>query len=408
MIDGNRREREETVSNMTVRKSFLALELLALLACTDAPASDTRSGGASDSLAVVPQQSATGIRLEQVAGGFNAPLYLAAPSGDTRSFVVEQGGRVRIIKGSSVIPIPFLDISDRISSGGERGLLSIAFHPRYTENGYFYVDFTDPNGDTRIERMHADPKSDRADGAPGKLLLTIKQPYANHNGGLVMFGPDGMLYIGMGDGGSGGDPHGNGQNRNVLLGKILRIDVDHGDPYAIPATNPFANGGGAKEIWSYGMRNPWRFSFDSPSGLLITGDVGQNAWEEIDAVSASAAGLNYGWNRIEGTHCYGASTCSKSGITLPLIEYGHSDGCSVTGGYVYRGKAIPSLAGTYFYSDYCQGWLRSARFVNGRATELRKWAVTSPGPVTSFGVDGAGELYVIASSGIVYRIAAVR
>jgi glucose/arabinose dehydrogenase len=368
--------------------------LLALLSCADAPEP-----------AVVPD-AAAGIRLEPVVSGLSAPVYLTAPAGDARSFVVEQGGRIRVLKGGALLPTPFLDIRDRLSTGGERGLLSMAFHPKYGTNGYFYVNYTDRNGDTRIERYHVGTSPDIADPASAKLILSVKQPYANHNGGLVLFGPDGMLYIGMGDGGSGGDPQGNGQNRNALLGKILRIDVDHGDPYAIPSNNPHATAGGAKEIWATGMRNPWRFSFDVPSGLLIIGDVGQNAWEEIDAAPASAAGLNYGWNTTEGTHCYGAPMCSKGGLTMPIVEYSHSDGCSVAGGYVYRGRSMPAFVGTYFYSDYCQGWIRSVKIVNGAATEPKRWTVPSVGSVLSFGMDSAGEIYVLASSGTIYRIAA--
>ncbi|HXV17044.1 MAG TPA: PQQ-dependent sugar dehydrogenase, partial [Gemmatimonadaceae bacterium] len=237
---------------------------IAFFACTD---SQAKSSAAS------PEQPSGTIRLEQVDGRFKNPVYLASPPGDSRLFIVEQAGRIRIVKNGEALPQPFLDIADRVKSGGEQGLLSVAFHPDYRSNGFFYVNFTDRSGNTRVERFKVSANPDVADAASSKLVIGIDQPYANHNGGLVMFGPDGMLYIGMGDGGSGGDPHGNGQNRNALLGKILRLDVSS-DPYGIPVGNPRT--GGRAEIWAAGMRNPWRFAFDRPSGLLYVADVGQN------------------------------------------------------------------------------------------------------------------------------------
>jgi glucose/arabinose dehydrogenase len=346
------------------------------------------------------------LRLQPIASGLDSPLYLTAPAGDPRLFIVEQPGRIRIVGDGQLVARPFLDIVGRVSSGGERGLLSVAFHPQYASNGFFYVNYTDRNGDTRIERYSVTADPNVADPASGKLLLSIKQPFSNHNGGLNLFGPDGMLYIGMGDGGSGGDPMGNGQNRNTLLGKLLRIDVDGGDPYAIPPDNPFAGQNGARqEIWALGLRNPWRFSFDREANLLYVADVGQNRWEEVDVVPAGAGGLNYGWNRMEGTYCYGTPTCDQTGLVLPVLEYSHDQGCSVTGGYVYRGKSIPSILGQYFYADYCEGWVRSFKYANGAATEPREWAVGAVGNILSFGEDAAGELYLLAGNGRVYRIA---
>ncbi|HET6229569.1 MAG TPA: PQQ-dependent sugar dehydrogenase [Longimicrobiaceae bacterium] len=349
----------------------------------------------------------TGLRLVGVASGLESPLYLTAPAGDARLFVVEQPGRIRIVENGALLPTPFLDITDRVSSGGERGLLSVAFHPRYASNGLLYVDYTDRNGDTRVERYHVSADRNRADPASAQLVLAVAQPFANHNGGLVAFGPDGMLYVGMGDGGSGGDPQRNGQNPAALLGKLLRLDVDAAQPYAIPTGNPFAGQPGRRgEIWATGMRNPWRFSWDRSTGLLYVADVGQNAWEEVDVVPAAAAGLNYGWNTMEATHCFQPSSgCSTAGLTLPVLEYGHADGCSVTGGYVYRGAAMPSLRGTYFYADYCGGWVRSFRFTAGAVTEGRTWELGQPGSILSFGEDAAGELYVLSAQGKVFRLA---
>jgi glucose/arabinose dehydrogenase len=353
-----------------------------------------------------PPTSSAGVRLVEVASGLDQPLFVTAPPGDPRVFVVEQPGRVRIIQNGQLLATPFLDVSSIITSGGERGLLSIAFHPHYSANGFFYVDYTDRNGDTRVVRYHVSADPNRADPASAQVVLGQAQPYANHNGGLLVFGPDGKLYVGLGDGGSGGDPQGNGQNLATLLGKILRIDVDAGQPYAIPADNPFAGQAGKRgEIWIYGVRNPWRFSFDSQAGLFYVADVGQNAWEEVDVVPANRGGLNFGWNLMEGTHCYSASSCSSTGLTLPVLEYGHDDGCSITGGYVYRGSAIPAVRGHYFYSDYCNGWIRSFRWDGTQAADRRQWDVGSLGNVTSFGEDASHELYVTTSNGRVLRFA---
>lgn len=370
--------------------SKIFLSVLLLVACSD---------GTS-----VPHDTAD-LRLEQVAAGLANPLFLTAPPDDARLFIVEQPGRIRVMQNGRLLPEPFLDIADRTSSGGEQGLLSVAFHPRYGENGQFYVNYTDREGDTRIERYHVGPDPNRADPNSASLVLRVPQPFSNHNGGLVAFGPDGKLYIGMGDGGSGGDPQGHGQNRGTLLGALLRIDVDAGEPYAIPADNPFVGMADAKqEIWATGVRNPWRFAWDRKDGLLYMADVGQNAWEEINAVPAGQGGLNFGWDTMEGSHCFGSASCARAGLVLPVAEYGHEDGCSVTGGYVYRGVRVPALQGRYVYGDFCKGWVRTFRLVNGRAVDEREWS-PEVGNILSFGEDASGELYLLSASGAVYRFA---
>jgi len=345
------------------------------------------------------------LAVEQVASGLDQPVYLTAPAGDPRLFIVEQPGRIRVVENARLLDKPFLDIVNKVRSGGEQGLLSVAFHPQYRSNGLLFVNYTDNNRDTRIERYTVSADRNVADPRSAKLILAIDQRYSNHQGGLNLFGPDGMLYIGMGDGGSQGDPHGNGQNRNALLGKLLRINVDRGDPYLIPAANPYAKGGGRGEIWAIGLRNPWRFAFDRVSGLLYIADVGQDRFEEVDVVPMSIAGVNYGWNIMEGPSCYRFPGCSQAGLQKPALSYSHENStCSVIGGFVYRGQRIPEIQGQYFYSDYCNSWLRSFGFADGRVTDQHEWPVGRLGSIVSFGEDSLGELYICTSSGRVYRI----
>lgn len=349
------------------------------------------------------------VGLAQVAGGLAFPLYLTSPPGDERLFIVEKGGRIRIVRHDSLLPESFLDISALVSTGSEQGLLGLAFHPDYAANGRFFVDYTGTDGDTRIAEYHVGADQDHADAASARILLTVPQPYSNHNGGQVAFGPDGFLYVGMGDGGSGGDPQGHGQNPDDLLGSLLRLDVNDAQPYVIPPDNPWADSSGARgEIWNIGLRNPWRFSFDRGTRDLYIADVGQNDLEEVDvstAATGTGRGANYGWNRMEGLSCFGAGSCDQSGLVLPVVQYSHADGCSVTGGYVYHGNAIPELQGHYFYADYCQGWVRSFRLENGKAVDQHTWPTLAPGgAVPSFGEDSAGELYVLSADGIAYRV----
>ena len=337
-----------------------------------------------------------------VSAGLSAPVFMTQPLDDGRIFVVEQAGRIRVVKNGVLQTTPFLDISSRVLSGGERGLLSVAFHPQYATNHFFYVYFTtQTNGDIHIERFTTTANADVADAATAKVIITAPHStYDNHNGGLVSFGPDGMLYAGLGDGGSGGDPLGNGQNFNAILASLIRIDVDHGDPYTIPAGNPFVGQANHRgEVWAKGLRNPWRYAFDKASGLLYIADVGQNLHEEVDVVPATSGGLNFGWNITEGLSCYSAAGCTRTGLTDPIIDYPHTGACSITGGYVYRGTAIQGLQGHYFYSDYCAGFLRSFRYSNGVAADQTDWGITTSA-VASFGQDFGGELYMISGNTI--------
>lgn len=351
----------------------------------------------------------------RIVGGLTSPLDLqSAPADRTRLFVVEQAGRIRIVRNGALLPTPYLDIAARVSSGGERGLLGLAFHPQFTANGRFFVNYTDRSGDTRISEFRAPTSgADAADAASERELIFVRQPFSNHNGGGLAFGTDGFLYIGLGDGGSGGDPQGNAQNLGTRLGKMLRIDVNGAAPFAVPPDNPFVGRGGAlPEIWALGLRNPWRFSIDRANGDLYIGDVGQGALEEIDVGLASRrGGENYGWNTMEGTRCFSPQTgCNTSNLTLPVTEYGRADGFSVTGGIVYRGCRMPGYAGHYFYADYGTGMIRSFRLDGGRAVDARDWTAALSGSSrqirnpSSFGTDADGEIYIVDYDGEVYRI----
>lgn len=377
-------------------------------------------GGSSDNTPPASPSSVS-VHLQRVPDAsttFSTPVLVTAPPGDTaRLFVVEKSGTIKIIdKATNTVTGTFLNISGLVTTplGSEQGLLGLAFDPAYASNGRFYVSYTDRNGigNSVIARYlvsSGDPNV--ADATSAQTVLTLVQPDTNHNGGMITFGPDGLLYIGFGDGGGSGDPSGNGQNTNVLLGKILRIDVST-LPYTIPSDNPFALAAQGKEIWSYGLRNPWRYSFDRQNGDLYIADVGQGNWEEVDIATSGSGrgkGLNYGWNVMEGNHCYppGTVSCATAGKTSPRLEYDHSGGaCSITGGYVYRGSAIPAMRGTYFYGDFCAGFVRSLALINGTAAQFFDWPTLRPpgANITSFGEDGAGELYIMTLAGALYRI----
>jgi len=346
------------------------------------------------------------IALQRVTGGLTAPLGIVS-AGDGRLFIVQQQGTVVIWDGTRVLSAPFLDVHNLISCCNERGLLGLAFHPHYAANGIFFIYYTAPNGDVTIARYSVSASNpNRADPASGAVILTIAHSqFANHNGGQLQFGPDGYLYAGTGDGGSGGNPTNSAQDLGQLLGKLLRIDVDS-PPYAVPSNNPYASRPGVRgEIWAYGLRNPWRFSFDRDTGDLWIADVGQDLYEEVDLQpAASAGGQNYGWRLMEGFHCYNPATnCPTTGLTMPILEYNHTLGCSITGGYRYRGARFPRLRGIYFYGDYCSGRIWGAT-ESGGAWSSRVMLTTSTA-ISTFGEDANGELYLAdIKGGVLYQV----
>jgi cysteine-rich repeat protein len=374
---------------------------------------------ASGLCAGVPTVSGTALDSVLVQGGLTRPLFVTAPPLDTnRIFIVEQDGFVRIVKNGSLLATPFIDVSGANSCCGEQGLLGLAFAPDYETSGVFYLSYTNNSGDSELRRYTVSGNPDVANPT-GTLVLTVDQPFANHNGGNIVFGPDGYLYYGLGDGGGGGDPEENAQDLTTLLGKLLRIDVN-APTYTTPPSNPFVGVAGLDEIWAYGLRNPWRWSFDRGTGDLYIGDVGQGSVEEVDVQPASSGGgENYGWDVFEGRACLEptppATSCPSppTGFTLPVLEYSHSQGCSVTGGYVYRGCRMPDLRGTYFYSDYCSGFIRTFKGVSGGVAQNqqdRTVDVGTGGGVSSFGEDARGEMYIVdygngtPGQGEVYRI----
>ncbi|HEX2502982.1 MAG TPA: PQQ-dependent sugar dehydrogenase [Miltoncostaeaceae bacterium] len=400
---------------MTARRTIVAIALVcasaALAGCgSDADAEDAIAAADRASAPARQEAQAGGFRLAKVAGNLGDALYVtAAPGQPGRLYVVQQSGRIRIFERGRLRGT-FLDISGLVTAGGEQGLLGLAFHPRYPRNGRFFVYYTNRDGDQRVVEYRR-ASAARADPGSARGLLTMQDPYSNHNGGHLAFGPDGFLYIGTGDGGSGGDPEDNGQSRDTLLGKLLRLDVNSrsgGRPYAIPPGNPYRSGGGRAEIYAYGLRNPWRFSFDRERGDLWIGDVGQGALEEIDfRARGTGAGVNFGWNAFEGRSAFsgGGPVRGRSPVP-PVAQYSHSAGCSVTGGFVYRGTKVPALRGRYAYADYCSGrlWTMRAGPDPGGVREDTGRLGISLSNVTSFGEGLAGELYVIAN-GSLYRFA---
>ena len=319
-----------------------------------------------------------------VVSGLDQPVFVTAPPGDDRLFVVEKGGKIRVLEGGELASAPFLDLSDRVSTSGERGLLGLAFHPGFASNGRLFVHYTDGTGANRVVEFAAD--GDTADPGSARSLLTVAQPASNHNGGMIAFGPDGRLYVAIGDGGGSNDQFGHGQNPDSLLGAITALDVDSG----------------STSLFAFGLRNPWRFAWDGER--MYIGDVGQSSREEIDVISQFQTGANLGWSRAEGTLCLSGG-CSDSALVWPVAEYSHSQGCSVTGGYVYRGSGIPAAVGHYFYGDFCSGRVWSFRYT-GEASEQRSWPGLGTDGLVSFGVDGDGELYLVSIQGSVWRVTA--
>ena len=395
------------------------LSALFLAACNG---SDIGGGGGT----VPPPAASNALRLQPVATStvFSSPVFLTAPTGnpnENRLFIVEQGGLIRIVDAVSGSLIgTFLDVSARVLSGGERGLLGMAFDPDYPTNGLFYIYYTArangaiANGDIVISRFQVSPPTANIASSTETILKTIPHSqFDNHNGGMLAFGPDRCLYAGVGDGGSEGDPQNNAQTKTVLLGKILRLNPLTGDPCILVTNNPFVLPGGAPEVWSYGLRNPYRFSFDRTTGDLYIGDVGQDKREEVDAVQAPSAGraLNFGWNIMEGTLCFNPpSGCNQAGLTLPLKDYTHDDGaCAIIGGYVYRGTKNTAVTGTYFYGDLCAGFVRSLQMQNGMLGMENSWPLLSPPAgqqITSFGEDAQGELYLVTQPNGLFHVVA--
>jgi glucose/arabinose dehydrogenase len=365
-------------------------------------------------LAARSGSQAVGFKLEMVASGLDQPTYLTSPSGDARVFVVEQTGLIRIIQDGKLLPAPFADLSKLVTDAGEQGLLGLAFHPDFAQNGRLFVYYTSRSRHEQVWELHARPGADTISGRRRRLIDMV-DPFTNHNGGGLQFGPDGYLYIGTGDGGSAGDPGARSQNVRVPLGKLLRIDVDRqpaGRPYGIPPDNPFAKGGeGLALVYAWGLRNPWRYSFDAKTGDLWIGDVGQDRWEEVDHVARGGAlAANFGWSHYEGSHLFdGARTLTSGGhVVWPVVQYSHDAGCSITGGYVYRGPSISGLDGRYVYADYCSSrmWTLATGSKTPRDVTDVANAAGLKSPV-SFGVGSDGTLYVLSGQGEVYRFAAV-
>jgi len=410
-----------TVSLLPARVAAAAVAAALLASAPAAPAAAAPLGQpdpvAVPEAVVAPGPSADDVVLTAVATGLSDPVFVTAPiDGSRRLFIVQKTGSIRVLQNGSLVPGVFLSLVGQVSQGSEQGLLGLAFHPAFKTNHKFYVNFTDLAGNTVIREYRASTANpNKVQPGSGRTLLRIAQPYANHNGGGLAFGRDGFLYIGTGDGGSGGDPGNRAQSLSSLLGKMLRIDVNGragGKQYRIPSSNPYVGRAGLDEIWARGLRNPWRFSFDKATGALWIGDVGQDRYEEVDRALPTSAGAgrgaNWGWRVMEGFHCYSPSSgCSTAGKTLPLLEYAHgpNDRCSVTGGYVYRGTRIPSLAGWYVFGDFCSGEvLAVSATASSRTAPVTLFGPGSAGQLSSFGQDWAGNLFVVDMRGTVYRI----
>ncbi len=381
------------------------------------PVSTTSTNPGGTTTTLPPLQR---VSLELVFDGFRQPTVLTAPAGDDRLFVAQRVGVIRILDANREMLDPaFLDITDRVRAGGiEQGLLGLAFHPNFADNGRLFVYYTDTGGRRQLSEFGMTVDPNRADPGSERVLFELEQPPdatdIRHYGGNVAFGPDGYLWVSLGD---GADSRRQGQDRSTLFGTVVRIDVDNGDPYAIPPTNPFRDDSGADEVWAYGLRNPWRFAIDPVDRMIYIADVGHSDQEEVTVLSIDEGGANLGWSDMEGTRCFHKSNCNAADYTSPALTYGHDEGLSITGGFVYRGSEIPELHGTYFYADWVFGFIRSFEYVDGKVTNERDWGVelgwidaegASRGSPNSFGLDGHGELYIVTHQGAVYRLTAHR
>ncbi len=374
---------------------------------TTFPSTTTSTTTLPPTTTTLPPDPLQGLTLDVLATGLSQPTFVAAVPGDDRLLVLERVGRIRVIDPvAGVLAEPFLNIRNRVGSNSiEQGILGLAFHPGFQTNGRFFVYYTDRAGDSVVAEYEVSDDPNQAVATEERVVLQIDQPDDRHNAGMMQFGPDGYLYIATGDGGAGGASV-NGQDPGTLLAAILRIDVDGEDPYTIPPDNPFVDGvDGAPEVWGYGLRNPWRFSIDPAESLLYVGDVGQEAREEVSVVALAPVGYNFGWPSVEGTRCFFERDCDPADYVVPVVDYSHDEGLSVTGGYVYRGTAIPELSGHYFYADWVNEWVRSFRYQSGAATDARDWtSQLQPGQINSFGIDGNGELLIATWDGSVARV----
>lgn len=397
-----------TAPTITTTVALISSSTTTTSPTTTTPATTTNRPAPTTTITLAPLR---GLALESVASGLAQPTVVTSPVDDERLFVVERTGVIGVIRpGEGLAEQPFLDLSDEVTSGGiEQGMLGLAFHPRFRTNELFYVYYVDATGQRTLAEFRGSDGA--ADPTSGRVLFSLPQPPGSvdirHYGGMLMFGPDGYLYVSLGD---GADARGQGQDPGTVFGAILRLDVDSADPYGIPADNPFAEGEGAPEVWAYGLRNPWRFSIDAVESLVYVADVGQETWEEVNVLPFEDGGANLGWPASEGNHCFLDSECDLAAFTTPVLEYGHENGCSITGGHVYRGAAVPELTGHYFYGDWCGGWVRSFRYEEGVVKDEMDWSedLAGVGQPNAFGLDRAGELYVASYAGDVFKIVPVR
>jgi len=396
---------DDTTTTVAAETTTTAKAPTTTTSVPDVVSTSTTSSTSTTTTTTLPPLEA--VSLELVSDQLDRPVFLTAPPRDERRFIAERDGRILLLRPDGTIAEePFLDLRPEVFDFGiEQGLLGLAFHPEYATNGRLFVYYTDTEDNTVLVEYAASSDPDVGDPASAQQVLFVEQPTNRHNAGMLQFGPDGFLWLSLGEGGAAGT---HAQDPNTILSAIVRIDVDNGDPYAVPADNPFIDGD-APEVWAYGLRNPWRFSIDSVDRLIYIADVGHERWEEVNVVPIDQNGWNFGWLNMEGSACF-QRDCDPSDKTLPVLEYSHDDGCSITGGFVYRGLAIPELHGTYFYGDWCSGFLRSFKYLDGAVTAEKDWTAelgfgSQP---TSFGLDSEGELYITTWEGELFKLVATR